>query len=326
MQYIIGAYASAPSLSSYDKSLETEFYYKLIKSIPQIQGLEIPFFGEDIHKFGSDFLFNFISPDWDNVLTCIPGTMGYLEENSKFGLASDDTLGRKEAIAMHARANNTLHTINEKYGKKAIIAVQIATAPSMSVTGVSSSVDSLLKSLDEILRWDWGGAKVVIEHCDRFIPAHPFEKGFLSIDNEIETLLKISSSCNVGITINWARSAIEERNFVTPIKHLEVASKNNLLSGLIFSGTSENDPLYGRWKDNHMPFSFSDSLDCHEVNSLLTLKNISKSLACIDINKLDYLGIKLLPMPIDNFDIDRRVGINFEAVSALDKILSVKRK
>ena len=324
MQYIVGAYASAPSLTSNDKSLEIQFYNKLIKSIPQIQGLEIPFFGDDIHQFGSDFLFNFIKPEWGNVLTCIPGTMLNLEKNPKFGLASDDVLGRKEAIAMHARVNNTLHTMNEKYCKKSIIAVQVASAPSMSVTGVSSSTDSLFKSLDEILRWDWGGAKIIIEHCDKFIPMQPFEKGFLSIDNEIDTLLKISSLYNVGITINWARSAIEERSSIAPINHLKLVAKRNLLAGLIFSGTSENDTLYGKWKDNHMPFSFSDSLDYHEVNSLLNFKNISETLACIDLNNIDYLGIKLLPMPMGNFDIDRRVGINFEAISALDKILTMQ--
>ena len=53
MKYIIGAYASAPSLKSNDKLLEAEFYNKLINSIPQIMGLEIPFFGKEIHKFGS---------------------------------------------------------------------------------------------------------------------------------------------------------------------------------------------------------------------------------------------------------------------------------
>jgi hypothetical protein len=323
MKYIIGAYASAPSLISNDKLLESQFYNKLIKFIPQIKGLEIPFFGEDIHKFGSDFLFNFISPDWDNVLTCIPGTMKYLEKNPKFGLASDNALGRKEAIAMYARANNILHVMNEKYGKKAFFAVQIVTAPSMSVAGVSASTKSLLKSLDEILRWDWGGAKIVIEHCDRFIPSQPCEKGFLSIENEIDTLLKISSSYNVGITINWARSAIEERNTIAPINHLKLVNKSNLLSGLIFSGTSKNDPLYGKWKDNHMPFSFSDSFDNHEINSLLNFKNVSQTLSCIDVNRIDYLGVKLLSMPIDNFDLDKRVGINFEAISALDKILTM---
>ena len=321
MQYIIGAYASAPSLTSNDKSLETQFYNKLIKSIPQIQGLEIPFFGDDIHQFGSDFLFNFIKPEWGNVLTCIPGTMLNLEKNPKFGLASDDVLGRKEAIAMHARVNNILHTMNEKYGKKSIIAVQIASAPSMSVTGVSSSTDSLLKSLDEILRWDWGGAKIIIEHCDKFIPMQPFEKGFLSIENEIDTLLKISSSYNVGITINWARSAIEGKNVVRPLEHIKLALEYNFLSGLIFSGVSISDRNYGSWKDNHMPFSKSYNVKHYEKNSLLSHENILKTLNLLDINNLDYLGIKILAMPLSEINIEKRVGLNKDAIYILDNIL-----
>ena len=89
MKYIIGAYASAPSLKSNDKLLEAEFYNKLINSIPQIMGLEIPFFGKEIHKFGSDFLLNYINPEWNNILTCIPGVMENLSKNPHFGLASD---------------------------------------------------------------------------------------------------------------------------------------------------------------------------------------------------------------------------------------------
>lgn len=69
--YIIGAYATAPSLASDDKSLEREFYHQLIESIPEIRGLEVPFWGKKIHKFGSDFLLNIIDPNWQNVLSCL---------------------------------------------------------------------------------------------------------------------------------------------------------------------------------------------------------------------------------------------------------------
>ena len=61
MKYIIGAYATAPSLVISDKSLETKFYDNLIDSIPQIRGLEIPFLGEEIHQFGSNFLLDIIN-------------------------------------------------------------------------------------------------------------------------------------------------------------------------------------------------------------------------------------------------------------------------
>ena len=109
MKYIIGAYATAPSLADNDKLNEHKFYEKLIESIPEIRGLEIPFWGKEIHQFGSDFLLDIIDKNWDNVLSCIPGSMSKLANNPKFGLASDDENGRAEAVAMHKKVNQVLH-------------------------------------------------------------------------------------------------------------------------------------------------------------------------------------------------------------------------
>lgn len=321
MKYIIGAYATAPSLAISDKSLEIKFYDKLIDSIPQVRGLEIPFWGEEIHQFGSNFLLDIINPDWDNVLTCIPGTMAYLSKQPSFGLASDDNQGRKNAIAMYKRVNITQKMMNDKYGRRSIIVVQIVTAPSMGKSGVRSSIDSFMKSLDQILSWDWDGARIVVEHCDSFSPQQPFEKGFLSIEDEVKGLLKISNQYNIGLTINWARSAIEGRSVKTPIQHLKLASSNNILSGLIFSGVSNNDKHYGEWKDTHMPFAKSYNSKFHEEKSLLNKENITQTLASIDIKELDYLGVKLLSMPIEKSDIERRVGLNLDAISTLNEIL-----
>ena len=46
-------------------------------------------------------------------------------------------------------------------------------------------------------------------------------------------------------------------------------------------------------------------------NPLLTMDNIILTLDYIDVEKLDYLRIKLLSMAIDKFDIDRRVDVFF---------------
>ena len=324
MKYIIGAYATAPSLADNDKSNEHKFYEKLIESIPEIRGLEVPFWGKEIHQFGSDFLLDIIDKNWENVLTCIPGSMSKLAKNPKFGLASDDENGRAEAIAMHKRANQVLHKMNAYYGRQSAIAVQIATAPSTPVKYVSSSTDSLLKSMEEILSWDWEGAKIVIEHCDTAVDNIPFEKGFLTIEDEIKTLIELQGMHNVGITINWARSAIEGRDTSKPLEHIELALKSNILSGLMFSGVSDNDIQYGSWKDTHMPFSKNKDVQFFEENSLLTQEEISNTLNLVDLDSVDYLGVKLLSMPIDRSTIDRRVGLNSDAVSILNKILGFR--
>ena len=318
MKYIIGAYATAPSLADNDKSNEHKFYEKLIESIPEIRGLEVPFWGKEIHQFGSDFLLDIIDKNWENVLSCIPGSMSKLANNPKFGLASDDENGRAEAIAMHKKANQALHKMNEYYERQSVIAVQIATAPSTPVEYVSSSADSLLKSMEEILSWDWEGSKIVIEHCDTAVDNIPFEKGFLTIEDEIKTLIELQDMHNVGITINWARSAIEGRNISKPLEHIEMALKNNILSGLIFSGVSDNDIQYGSWKDTHMPFAQSFDVKFYEENSFLTYENIINTLKSLNVNDLDYLGIKLLSMPIESATIERRIGINYDAVSILN--------
>jgi hypothetical protein len=87
---------------------------------------------------------------------------------------------------------------------------------------------------------------------------------------------------------------------------------------------SDNDDQYGSWKDTHMPFAQSGDMQFFEENSFLTQENISNTLDAIDINSIDYLGIKLLSMPIDNSTIDRRVGLNYDAVSLLNMLTSKK--
>jgi hypothetical protein len=320
MNYIIGAYATAPSIKS-NKLLENSFYERLIESIDNIRGLEIPFYGDDIHRFGRNFLLNHIKPSWNNVLSCIPGTMNGLSKNPHFGLASDDINGRQQAIDMIIRVNQMLKNINDFYGRKSIFAVQIVTAPSIPVSSVSSSQDSLLKSMERILALDWQGAKIVIEHADKSNDVEPFQKGFLSLESEIKTLIQFQDLYDVGITINWARSAIEGKNVVRPLEHIKLALEYNLLSGLIFSGVSMADINYGSWKDTHMPFSKSYNVKYYEKNSLLNRENINKTLKLIDINNLDYLGIKINSMPLSEINIERRVGLNEDAVYILDNIL-----
>ena len=240
--------------------------------------------------------------------------MANLSKNPHFGLASDDSNGRNEAILMCERVNKTLHKINDFYGKKSVLAIQLVTAPSVPVDGVSSSKDALLRSMEEILNWDWDSSKIVIEHADQSLSNFPFEKGFLSLDSEIDVLKQLSSVYNVGVTINWARSAIEGRSVSKPLEHINLALKYDLLAGLIFSGVSNNDKNYGNWKDTHMPFAQSYNVEYFEKNSLLTYENIFNTLESLYNKKLDYIGLKLNSMPMDQADIERRVGLNKNAV------------
>jgi len=74
----------------------------------------------------------------------------------------------------------------------------------------------------------------VIEHCDSYVGTHPFEKGFMSVDEEISVLKSFAGNFKVGLAINWARSAIEGRSSSTVVDHIKLARKNKLLSGFFF--------------------------------------------------------------------------------------------
>jgi len=105
-----------------------------------------------------------------------------------------------------------------------------------------------------------------------------------------------------------------------PVKHLQTVMENKLLSGLMFSGTAVADNLYGSWQDNHMPFARAFGIESYESNSLLTSDNILKALQVIEAESIDYMGIKLLGMPIENCSVSRRVGINRDALRVLEKL------
>ena len=70
-----------------------------------------------------------------------------------------------------------------------------------------------------------------------------------------------------------------------------------------------------------MPFSKSYNVKHYEKNSLLSHENILKTLNLLDINNLDYLGIKILAMPLSEINIEKRVGLNKDAIYILDNIL-----
>ena len=66
-----------------------------------------------------------------------------------------------------------------------------------------------------------------------------------------------------------------------------------------------------------MPFEKSCGIEHYQSNSLLTESNIRSTFNSIGREELDYMGIKLLIMPIDSSSIERRVGVNRDAITVL---------
>jgi hypothetical protein len=173
---------------SFDPEGEAAFYAGLA-GLERAGAIEIQFNGK-IHSHDEDFLLEQLTgccKGWDCVLTCVGGTMERLGTNPLFGLASDDETGRQAAIAFAREALAAVGRLNKTRGNR-VIAVQVHSAPNGGnaiKAGGSSSQASFALSLKELLQWDWQGAKVVVEHCDAYVPAMqnglPSSKGFLML-------------------------------------------------------------------------------------------------------------------------------------------------
>lgn len=317
MRYFVGAYATSPAWSTWDPELERE-YYQQLKTFSNIQGLEHPFVGT-LHPHDEQWFLANIDPHWDFVFTCVPGIMNALGANPQFGIASNDEQGRAQALAFMQKACAAIGKLNSYCGRQAVKAIEIQTAPNQIVA--PSSAAALRTSLQRMLSWDWQGANIVIEHCDTLIPGQAPAKGFLSLEDEIAVLTELNQTHakDMGIVINWGRSAIETRSTQGVIKHITQARNSGLLKGMMFSGASDIDTPYGIWKDTHMPALPAQKDEIGAEHSLLSESQIHQCLAACDdaLNENTIIGIKLGVRPKDA-PLTQRLAYNQAALTMLD--------
>jgi len=323
-RYIVGAYATSPNLFSWDEKSELKYFNRL-KELTSIRGLEIPFWGKNLHAFDDSWFLSNLNPSWQNVLTCVPGTMKNLEIDPYFGLASINKVSRKNAIQFYSDAFRCVKQLKSEFGDESVKAIFITSAPIINDHQVYADKNSLVLSLIELASWDWGKTKLLIEHCDAYsnMNINP-QKGFLPLKDEIDSILKVNLKCssNYGIVINWARSVIEYKNIEGPLIHLKNAVHNNVLDGLMFSGTTDNDNnLYGAWSDLHMPPCDDLGSQFFESESLMSYNCIKQTLMACNYDKLECLGIKLLAMP-SNSSIEKRININRDTMKLLDQAIN----
>jgi hypothetical protein len=317
VRYFVGAYATSPAWSKWDPALERE-YYQQLKTFNHVKGLEHPFVGT-LHPHDEQWFLENIAPHWDFVLTCVPGIMNALGDNPKFGIASNDEQGRADALTFMQKACAAIGKLNSYCGRQAVKAIEVQTAPNQSVA--SSSAAALRASLETMLSWDWQGANIVIEHCDTLLPGQTPAKGFLSLTDEIKVLSQLNQTHgkDMGIVINWGRSAIETRSTEGVIEHITQARDSGLLKGLMFSGASDKDSPYGVWKDTHMPALPAQEGEIGAEYSLLSESQIHQCLAaCGDALSADtIIGIKLGVRPKDA-PLAQRLAYNQAALAMLD--------
>ena len=175
-----------------------------------------------------------------------------------------------------------------------MVAVEIHSAPPRF-----GDAGAFTESLAEIASWNWGSATLTVEHCDAYRPTATPQKGYLSLAAElaaVEAVRRGKPSARVGMTVNWARSAIEARDVREPLRHIEAAVRANALTGLMFSGCAATDGAFGpAWLDAHLP-PLSGEEKYADADSLLTGDRIRESLRAA-AGQPRFIGLKMAVRP-----------------------------
>lgn len=315
--FYVGAYATAPVTQSWNPEVQTA-YFNGLKAIPGVRGLEHPFTGALHGQDDAWFLAN-VDPSWDFVFTGIPGVMGRLGEDASFGIASSAEAGRQAALAFYQQARQAILKLNRHLGRQAVKVMMLHTAP-RPADGVYPDMAALVASLEEMQTWDWDGAALVIEHCDTQIEGQAPSKGFLTIESEIAAIAEVNrkTGSEIGLCINWGRSALETRSVDGPVQHIEAARAAGLLKGLMFSGVSGAQSPYGSWQDTHMPPAGEASTGAFEPCSMLSEAEFRRCVEAADPQALDYMGIKIGVRP-ESLDTAERLAYIESALNMLQR-------
>lgn len=295
----ISAYAASPAFTRWDPGLEGELLPALC-ALPGVAGLEVPWLGA-LHPHDPEWFVRHVPPGARLAVTPLPGVMRRAAADAAYGIASRDAGGR-------AAAMDDLRRVQADIGRLAgaVEVVALHTAPRGG-----GDPQALAASLGELRSWEWNGARLVIEHCDAARPGQPYEKGFLALDDELRAL----DGSDVGVWLNWGRSAIELRDPDAVTDQIRDAAASGRLVGLTFSGAAAEDgPYGGAWIDGHPPLLSTDPAS----KSLLDDAHVAAALAAV--SDVPALGLKVSRLPSDrtaadvvttvarNLDVLRRLG------------------
>jgi hypothetical protein len=315
-KFIVGAYAASINSTPWNRAGESAFFEHL-KNREMIRGLEHAFYGK-LHRFDDSWFLNNVNPEWEYAFTTIPGAMDLVAADSKIGLASKAEDGRKRALDFIYEANQAVKKLNSHHQKPSVIAVQIHSTPP------GGGIDEFIESLEIICSWDWDGAKILVEHCDRFKSDGSHVKGLLSLEDEVRAIEEVKSKnpqTSLGAMLNWARSVIEEKDTKNILNHINFLKSHSLLNAFIFSGTSDSkDSPYLYYGDKHAPPPTPYLEEILSPESIMTVTEIRRSLQLLPAD-LDYLGFKIMPLPKPN-----KVEATMIYIDYMIKILSEEIK
>ena len=313
-KYYVSAYVTSPSFKVWDAESETKYFSNLTAQ-DNIIGIEQPFYSAS-EKYPLSWLKDNIPLHWNIILTSMPQMMQASRINPYFGLASIREEDRKKAVTLISDINNYAHTLNKLFQRDIVKAVHLHSSPRSSDGEVRGNKQSFYHSLLDIKRMEWGDIALNVEHCDAYTSQQQSDKGFLSLEDEINAINAVG---HYGLILNWARSVIEARSSDGALKHIQLCLKEKLLKGFFYSGCSDQAcSQYGAWKDTHMPpkndiqseYLPNDSL--LGANEIKAVKNLLKP-----IKDELYYGVKVLDLP-DNSSLVKKIGLNLESIRAIE--------
>lgn len=312
-RFHVSAYATSPSFHRWDAALEAR-YFAALAACPQVAGIEHPFFDDGGAHYPLDWLVEHLPPHWTLTLTVLPGLMRQARAEPRFGLAAAHAPSRAAALHMLERAREFVAALHARLGRTVVRAIHLQSAPANAHGTPRGEVAALEASLRELQGWQWGGTRLLLEHCDSLVDGQAPEKGFLGLDDEIALARRLQ----IGILLNWARSAIETRSVAGPLAHLARARAAGVLQGLAFSGcTAQACADYGTWRDTHMPAAPVIASPWLRRDSLLGADEIRAALDQADAAPGEVmLGIKVLdPDPAP--DLERKLRLNLDTLAAI---------
>lgn len=300
---LVSSYAVSPAHATWDPDLEAELLPALC-ALPDVVGLEVPWIG-GLHPHDPGWFLRHVPAAAELAVTPLPWVMKRCAADARYGIASPDEDGRRAAIAdLRAVARDVRRIDHDTDASVTVVALH--TAPQGG-----GDRARLAASLAEISGWDWAGARLVIEHCDAAVSGHPWEKGFLTLDDELGAMLSVDAP--LALWLNWGRSVIETRDAGAVTGQIAEAAATGRLAGLTFSGSAAIDGPYGpAWTDGHLPLAAADPAS----GSLLDAAHVAAALA--SAGQVERLGLKVSRRPGDTTaeDVIRTVDDNLRALRA----------
>lgn len=283
----VGAYAASPAHVNWDPAFENELLQGLAQ-LPGVTGIELPWIG-GIHPHDPMWLLSHLPATLSVAITPLPWIVAQCHRNPDYGIASTDASGRAAALDDLEHVRRDAARLADARGRE-IDVMMLHTAP----RGGRGDVTALRDSLSRLADRDWSGARLAIEHCDAATVAHPPEKGFLSLPTELQAIEEIP---DVGIWMNWGRSAVELRDPDAVAGQIAVAASSGRLAGVAFSGASDTAGDYGdAWADAHLPIA--EAYPTGDGSSLLTPPRLADALAAS--GETPRLGVKVSRRPTDH--------------------------